>query len=93
VKSTKRTSDGGIDLVAWSTDPFVGGKYVIQCKDWSNPVGAPIVRDLYGVVHSEDANRGILITASSFTQEALGFAAGKRLELIDGKQLNYLLAQ
>ncbi len=91
VEATRRTSDGGIDLVASSYDPFVGGKYVVQCKDWSGKVGVTVVRELYGVVHSENANRGILITSSSFTQEALHFADGKRLELIDGDKLNFLL--
>ncbi|MBI5651060.1 MAG: restriction endonuclease [Chloroflexi bacterium] len=93
VRLTSRTSDGGIDLIAFSSDPVIGGKYVVQCKDWAGSVGAPVVRDLYGVVHAEDANKGILITASSFTQEALNFAMGKRLELIDGAMLGYLLAE
>lgn len=93
VRTTRRTSDGGIDLIAWSNDPFVGGKYIVQCKDWTNPVGASVVRDLYGVVHSEDANKGILIAASTFTQQALDFANGKRLELINGSMLKFLVAQ
>ena len=93
VTTTRTTSDGGIDLIAFSGDPFLGGKYVVQCKGWAGPVGAPIVRDLYGVVHSENANKGILIAASSFSQEALDFAAGKRLELIDGSRLSFLASQ
>jgi Holliday junction DNA helicase RuvB len=93
VQLTGRTGDGGIDIIAKSRDPIAGGKYIVQCKDWANPVGAPVVRDLYGVVHAEDANRGILITSSSFTPEATRFAAGKRLELIDGTRLDYIIGR
>ncbi len=91
--TTSVTTDGGIDIVATSTQPLFSGKYIIQCKDWSNTVGQPVVRDLYGVVHAESANKGILITTSKFTKAAQRFAEGKPLELIDGEQLTDLLKQ
>ena len=50
------------------------------------------VRELYGVVVSEEANKGILITSSQFTQSAIEFAKEKRIELIDGEQLDKLIA-
>lgn len=89
--TTSATADGGIDILAVSTQPFFSGKYVIQCKDWSSPVGEPVLRDLYGVVHAEHANKGILITTSTFTKAAQRFAEGKPLELIDGEQLDALI--
>jgi HJR/Mrr/RecB family endonuclease len=88
--STKIVADGGIDIVALSNQPLTRGKYVIQCKNWKKPVGEPIVRDLYGVVASDNAVKGILISSSRFTQSAVNFAKDKRLELIDGHQLDYL---
>jgi len=88
--STKNAADGGIDIIAFSNQPLVAGKYVVQCKNWSKPVGEPIVRDLYGVVAAENANNGILISSSGFTSSAISFAVGKRLQLIDGNQLNQL---
>jgi len=91
--TTSATADGGIDIIATSTQPLFSGKYIIQCKDWSNTVGEPVVRDLYGVVHAESANKGILITTSRFTKAAQRFAEGKPLELIDGEQFNDLLKQ
>ena len=87
---TKASGDGGIDIIAHKHDDIVGGKFVIQCKDWSNAVGEPAVRDLYGVVMSEKANKGILITNSSFTSQAYQFAKGKNIELIDGERLSEL---
>jgi hypothetical protein len=91
VTSTKESGDGGIDLIAISDQPFFEGKYIIQCKRWSGSVGEPVVRDLYGVVMSERANKGILVTTSSFTRQALKFAANKPMELIDGEKLVSLL--
>lgn len=91
--TTKSSGDGGIDIIATSSQPMTKGTYVIQCKDWSSSVGEPPVRDLYGVVHSERANKGILITTSTFTSSAKKFAEGKPIELIDGRQYRNLLAE
>ncbi|MBI5048960.1 MAG: restriction endonuclease [Deltaproteobacteria bacterium] len=90
---TKASGDGGIDIIAHSKEHITGGKYIIQCKDWSNPVGEPPVRDLYGVVTAEKANKGILITTSTFTSPAIKFAEDKPLELIDGAKFNKLLSK
>lgn len=91
VTMTKQTADGGIDLVAYNNQPLVEGTYIVQCKRWSSSVGEPIVRDLYGVVTSERASKGILITNSTYTNSAISFAQGKPIELIDGPKLTNLL--
>ena len=90
---TSATSDGGIDIVATLADPLLSGRYVIQCKDWQGSVGVKLLRELFGVVVSEDANKGILITSSEFTRSAIEFAKGKRLELIDGRQLDEMIGE
>lgn len=87
----KRAADGGIDISAVSEQPLLGGRYIIQCKRYSKPVGEPVIRDLFGVVNSERANKGILISNSTFTNEALEFAKEKPLELIGGEKLAKLL--
>jgi len=89
--STKSSGDGGVDIVAFNEKPFLEGLYIIQCKRWNSSIGEPILRDLYGVVMSERANKGILVTTSYFTQSAISFADGKPIELIDGRKLDDLL--
>jgi len=70
---------------AWKLAPaLAAGKCVVQCKARARPVGEPVLRDLFGTMHAQGANKGILITTSSFTAAALRFAQGKPLELIDG---------
>jgi len=72
---TKRTSDGGIDIIAHHKPPGLSTelKIVIQCKRW-NPgrkIGAREVRELADVVIREGASIGVLITTSGYTKQAL----------------------
>ena len=69
-QTTKASGDGGIDLIAFNDQPLLSGKYIIQCKRYTGSVGEPIIRDLYGVVMSERANKGIVITTGYFTKSA-----------------------
>lgn len=92
-ETTKASGDGGIDLIAYNHQPLLSGKYIIQCKRYSGSVGEPIIRDLFGVVTSERANKGILMTTGYFTPSAIKFAEGKPIELIDGEKLSELLRQ
>jgi restriction system protein len=55
-------------------------------------VGSPIVREFYGaLIADRKAVKGILITTSGFTIQALEFARNLPLELIDGSKLKNLL--
>ena len=93
---TGATGDGGIDIVATLDRPLIGGRYLIQCKRFApdNLVGAATVRDFYGAVTADrQAVKGILITTSGFTSQALAFAQQLPIELIGGQQLRMLLAQ
>lgn len=74
VETTKASGDGGIDLIAYNHEPVLSGKYIIQCKRYSGSVGEPIIRDLYGVITAERANKGILMTTGFFTKSAIAFA-------------------
>ena len=91
VETTKTTGDGGIDLIAYNSQPLLSGKYIIQCKRYTGSVGEPVIRDLYGVITSERANKGILMTSGTFTKQAQLFAQEKPIELIDGVKLRDLL--
>jgi len=93
VETTAKTSDGGIDLVAYNPESVFRGKYIIQCKKYSgnNKVGVRDVRDLYGVVTAERALKGIIVTTTNFTEEAKHFAIDKQIELIDENYLKILI--
>jgi restriction system protein len=90
-KLTRSSRDGGVDCVAFDTRPVLGGKVVIQAKRYSNTVGVSAVRDLYGTMMNEGANKGILVTTSGYGPDAFNFCKDKPIELIDGAGLLYLL--
>jgi restriction system protein len=92
-KSTQASRDGGVDVVAFDARPILGGKVVIQAKRYKNVVGVSAVRDLYGTMINEGANKGILVTTSHYGKDAYEFAKDKPIELIDGGGLLYLLEQ
>jgi restriction system protein len=91
VKVTQASRDGGVDAIAFDPDPIRGGKIVIQAKRYTNTVGVAAVRDLYGTVMNEGANKGILVTTSDYGPDSYAFAKGKPLTLLNGGNLLLLL--
>jgi restriction system protein len=91
VRVTQASRDRGVDALVFDPDPVRGGKYVIQSKRYTMTVDVSAVRDLYGTVLNEGANRGILVTTSSYGPDAYEFAKDKPLTLIDGSRLLHML--
>jgi restriction system protein len=91
VKVFRLSRDHGVDAVMYDPDPLRGGKYVVQAKRYTGPVDVAAVRDLYGTVVNEGANRGILVTTSSFGPDAYDFAKDKPISLVDGPNLIAML--
>ncbi|MGN6484250.1 MAG: restriction endonuclease [Thermomicrobiales bacterium] len=92
-KQTRPSRDGGVDCVAYDQRAILGGKVVIQAKRYRNTVDVSSVRDLFGTMQNEGANKGILVTTSGYGSASYEFAKGKPLELIDGGQLLFLLKE
>jgi restriction system protein len=81
-------SDGGIDLVL-SKD---GNLTLVQCKNWkSRKVGVTTVRELFGVMAAEGASEGIVVCSGHYSNDAIEFAKGKPVSLIDGAALSRLI--
>ncbi len=91
VNITQASRDGGVDAIVFDPDPIRGGKIVIQAKRYTNTVGVSAVRDLYGTIINEGANKGILITTSDYGADSYKFAQGKPITLLNGGHLLYLL--
>jgi len=85
------TADGGVDLnLTYPT----GELLIVQCKHWkSRHIGVKPLRELWGVLDDEKADGAIFVTSAAFSAEALAFARGKRLELIDGPRLHRMRAE
>lgn len=87
VELTKRTRDGGKDVIAFHKDQLgIRSKYIIECKYYSdtNKVGVDIVRALYGVKNSHSGgNLGIIVTTSTFTSGAREFIENEATTNLD----------
>jgi restriction system protein len=91
VSVTRSSRDRGVDAIVFDPDPLRGGKFVIQAKRYTRPVDVAAVRDLYGTLLNEGANRGILVTTSSYGPDAYAFARDKPISLVDGPNLIAML--
>jgi restriction system protein len=81
-------ADGGVDLVLRRN----GDTTLVQCKRWNGkPVPVQIVRELYGVLLHRGASKAKLVATTNFTSDAIDFARGKPIELINAKKLLVLL--
>jgi len=91
VKVTRASRDRGVDAILFDPDPLRGGKYVLQAKRYTRTVDVSAVRDLYGTIMNEGANRGIIITTASFGPDAYEFSKDKPISLVDGQNLLLML--
>jgi restriction system protein len=87
-----RTGDGGIDGIV-REDALGLDVIYVQAKRWDGSVGRPVIQGFVGALHGAHAEKGVLITTSSFTTEALRYAdsVAARVILLDGEQLAGLM--
>lgn len=87
-------ADGGVDLVLTRPGKNGGEKFLVQCKQWrAFKVGVDVVRELYGVLAARGATGGFVVTSGRFTEDAISFANGRNVTLVDGPKLHGLLRQ
>jgi restriction system protein len=88
------SGDGGVDGVI-NEDPLGLDVVYIQAKRWQNNVGRPDVQAFAGSLDGVRARKGVFITTSGFSQEALEYVKfiEKRIVLVDGQRLCELMAE
>jgi hypothetical protein len=91
VEVTKRTRDGGLDIRACKKSDVGTLLTMTQCKRYAphRKVTVEAVRQLYGVVESDKATNGLIITTSTFTSPAKVFQEQNkyRMSLADMEDL------
>jgi len=89
---TPPQKDGGRDIIAKKLKPAKRETLLVECKRYKGSIGIRIARQLLGVVSSEKANKGVLITPGNLTRDAIKFSKqNPRIELIGGEELVSLL--
>ena len=85
--TTAITGDAGIDGIIMQ-DKLGFDLIYVQAKHWdaSHPVGRPEVQSFVGAIAGKDG-KGLFVTTSRFTQEAIDYAKNQHLILMDGQKL------
>ncbi|MEM9997987.1 MAG: restriction endonuclease [Bacteroidota bacterium] len=90
VEVTGKSGDGGIDGKGIiQIGGFLSFHVIFQCKRYKGSVGAPQIRDFRGAMVGR-ADKGLFITTSSFTRDAVREATrdgASPIDLIDGDAL------
>ncbi|TRU27898.1 MAG: restriction endonuclease [Microcystis aeruginosa Ma_MB_S_20031200_S102] len=93
-KAVGKSGDQGIDGII-KEDRLGLDIIYIQAKRWAdnNAVGRPEIQKFVGALAGQGAKKGIFITTSYFTQEALEYAPRNEIKivLIDGEELGQLM--
>jgi restriction system protein len=84
---TGRGADGGVDIILSRS----GSKTLVQCKQNASRLGPGVVRELAGVMASEDATDGIVVACGGVGDEGQAFAKRNGIRIIDGSALVGLL--
>jgi len=83
-----KSHDGGIDGVI-KQDKLGLDVVYLQAKRWENTVGRRDVQQFAGALAGQQANRGVFITTSDYSSEAVAYAkqVATKIILINGRQL------
>lgn len=92
-----RSGDDGIDVII-NQDALGLEKVYVQAKKWKQqiPVRSPDIQRFSGSLHYQGAVKGVFVTTSRFTEDALEMVKGysrtsQNIQLIDGNKLAELM--
>jgi restriction system protein len=87
-----QSGDGGIDGII-KEERLGLDTIFIQAKRWQGSVGRPEIQKFVGALQGQRAKKGVFITTSSYTAEAIDYASriDTKVVLIDGQLLANLM--
>ena len=89
---TNAGADEGIDGIIHEDRLGLETIY-LQAKRWQDSVGRPEIHKFVGALHGRRARKGVFVTTSTFTREAVDYAAqiDTKIVLVDGRTLARLM--
>ena len=85
------SGDGGIDGII-SLDKLGLEKVYVQAKRWQGVVGRPEIQAFFGALAGQRASKGVFITTSAFSPQAVQYAASvEKIVLVDGPKMAELM--
>ena len=93
-RAVGRSGDDGIDGII-KEDKLGLDVVYIQAKRWKDSIGRPVVQAFAGSLEGVRARKGVLITTSTFTAEAIEYVQRieKKIVLVDGARLANLMIE
>ena len=93
-KTIGKSGDGGVDGII-KEDKLGLDTIYIQAKRWEGTVGRPEVQKFAGALQGFRAKKGVFITTSSYSNDALDFVKNidSKIVLIDGAELSRLMIE
>ena len=87
-----RSGDGGIDGII-KEDKLGLDVIYVQAKRWEGTVGRPEIHKFAGALQGQRANKGVFITTSNFSRDAVEYTnvINSKIILIDGARLATLM--
>ena len=83
-------ADGGVDIRLRKGRE----SYLVQCKNWrKRSVSVSTGREMFGVLAAESAGGVFIVCSGTFTADAVRFAVGKPISLVDGGKLMTMIAR
>ena len=89
---TSKSNDGGIDGII-NQDPLGTNTVYVQAKRYKedNIIQRPDIQSFYGALAGFNADRGVFITTSRFSNSAIEYAMRQGIVLVDGIQLTDMM--
>lgn len=83
-------ADGGVDLILRKD----GRVELVQCKQWRNRHVRPaVVREMWGLRAHHGADAVKIVCVGEYTRDAMAFASGKAIDLVNGERLLALVRE
>ncbi|MFO1482956.1 MAG: restriction endonuclease [Verrucomicrobiaceae bacterium] len=92
---TQTTRDGGRDIYAFLRNAATSFLMFVECKKWKDNVGIEIVQRLHGTCTINNADKGMIVTTSFFTEPAKDEhkRIATKMELVDFEKFKDWLAR
>jgi restriction system protein len=87
-----KSGDGGIDGII-KEDKLGLDVIYVQAKRWEGTVGRPEIQKFAGALQGQRASKGVFITTSSYSKDAIEYAEiiNSKIILVDGEELAGLM--
>ncbi|MEE9378775.1 MAG: restriction endonuclease [Candidatus Lokiarchaeia archaeon] len=83
VELTSRSADKGRDIIGYDKK---GRKVYIEVKQHQKKIGRPVIQKLHSIMVTERVDKGMVVTTSKFTPEAIEYARTANIKLMNGKK-------